>query len=120
VKHPLLGPLAAIAAGILTFRFIPFGQSEILAALGAFFALGALALWRGARTLAGACCLLGLFFAGAFDARVHRPGPAPEIEATGREIVILEGCVVEPPAISGERERFLLELDRDARAQVTL
>ncbi len=120
MKHPLLGPLAAIAAGILTFRFIPFGQSEILAALGAFFALGALALWRGARTLAGACCLLGLFFAGAFDARVHRPGPAPEIEATGREIVILEGCVVEPPAISGERERFLLELDRDARAQVTL
>jgi competence protein ComEC len=28
--------------------------------------------------------------------------------------------VVEPPAISGERERFILELDRDARAQVTL
>ena len=28
--------------------------------------------------------------------------------------------MVEPPAISGERERFILELDRNARAQVTL
>ncbi len=44
----------------------------------------------------------------------------PEIDASGREVVILGGCVVEPPAVSGERERFLLELDRDARAQVTL
>jgi predicted membrane metal-binding protein len=34
--------------------------------------------------------------------------------------VILGGCVVEPPAISGERERFLLELAPQARAQVTL
>ncbi|MCU1232261.1 MAG: internalization-related competence protein ComEC/Rec2 [Candidatus Solibacter sp.] len=120
MKHPLLGPLAAIAAGILVFRFVPFGQFEILAGIGAFLFLGILALRRGARTLAGVCCLLGLFFAGAFDARLHLPAPPPEIEATGREVVIVEGCVVEPPAVSGERERFLLELDRDARAQVTL
>ncbi|HEY1496055.1 MAG TPA: ComEC/Rec2 family competence protein [Candidatus Solibacter sp.] len=120
MKNPLLGPLAAIAAGILAFRFIPFGQFEILAAIGAFLLLGVLALWRHASILAGICCLLGLFFAGAFDARVHLPGPPPELEATGREVVIVEGCVVEPPAISGERERFILELDRNARAQVTL
>lgn len=120
MKHPLLGPLAAIAGGILVFRFVPFGQSEIVAATAAFFLLGWLALWRGARVLAGACCLLALFFVGAFDARVHSPGPPPEIDATGREVVIIEGCVVEPPAVSMERERFILELDRDARAQVTL
>jgi competence protein ComEC len=120
LKHPLLGPLAAIAAGILAFRFIPFGQLEILGSIGAFLALGILALLRGSRALAGACCLLGFFFAGAFDARIHLPGPPPEIDATGREVVIIEGCVVEPPAISMERERFLLELDRNARAQVTL
>ena len=51
---------------------------------------------------------------------MHAPGPPPEIDASGREVVILGGCVVEPPAVSGERERFVLELDRDARAQVTL
>ena len=120
MKHPLLGPLAALASGILVYRFIPLGPSESLGAIAGFFLLGLLSLWRGSRWLAGVCCLLGLFFAGALDSRVHAPGPPPEIDARGREVVILSGCVVEPPAISGERERFILELDRDARAQVTL
>jgi competence protein ComEC len=50
----------------------------------------------------------------------HAPGPPPELDVEGREIVILAGCVVEPPAISGERERFLLEIEPHARAQVTI
>lgn len=120
MKHPLLGPLAALASGILVYRFVPFGPYESLGAIAAFFVLGCLSLWRGSRVLAGLCCLLGLFFAGALASSVHAPGPAPTIDATGREVVILAGCVVEPPAVSGERERFLLELDGDARAQVTL
>jgi competence protein ComEC len=70
--------------------------------------------------VAGVACLAGLFFAGALLALVHAPGPPPELNAEGREIVILGGCVVEPPAISGERERFTLELEPHARAQVTL
>jgi len=60
-----------------------------------------LALYRDARILAGTCCLLGMFFAGALIALVHVPEAPPFIEATGRDLVILEGCVVEPPAISG-------------------
>ena len=102
------------------YRFVPFGRPELLCAIAAFLALGMLALWRGSRALAGVCCLLGLFFAGALDSLVHAPRPPPTIDAGGREVVILAGCVVEPPAISGERERFVLELDRGARAQVTL
>src|SRR5262249_26173341 len=69
---------------------------------------------------AGICCILGLVTGGILTAVAHTPAPAPELDAEGREIVILAGCVVEPPAISGERERFLLELDPGARAQVTL
>ena len=120
MKDPLIGPLAAIASGILAARFVPFHSSELLAAIAAFLALGILAQYRGSRVLAGACCSLGLFCGGALTYLAHRPGPPPELDATGREIVILSGCVVEPPAISGERERFLLELDPGARAQVTL
>ena len=120
MKHPLIGPLAAIAAGILAARFVPFRQSELLAAAAAFFLLGLLALARKSRALAGVCCLLALFSTGAFIALLHQPGPPPEIDAEAREIVILGGCVVEPPAISGERERFLLELEPHTRAQVTL
>jgi competence protein ComEC len=79
-----------------------------------------LALWRGSRPLAAACCLPGFVCAGALIALVRAPGPPPVIDASAREILILGGCVVEPPAISGERERFVLELEPHARAQVTL
>jgi competence protein ComEC len=120
VKHPLIGPLAAIAAGILAARFVPFHQTELLTVMAAFALLSLLALLRHSRILAGICCVLALFSAGALIALLHVPGPAPEIDAEAREIVILGGCVVEPPAVSGERERFLLELEPHIRAQVTL
>jgi competence protein ComEC len=120
VKDPLLGPVAAIASGILIARFVPFSTAELLAVIGAFLALGILSLVRRARFLAGTCCCLGLVFAGALTAISHTPGPVPELDAEARETVILGGCVVEPPAVSGERERFVLELEPGARAQVTL
>ena len=120
LKDPLLGPLAAIASGILVARFVPFQQTELLLVTGAFLLLGVVAVLRHSRILAGTCCCLGLFFAGALISVAHEPGPAPELDAEGREVVILGGCVVEPPAVSGERERFVLELEPHARAQVTL
>jgi len=120
VKDPLVGPLAAIASGILVSRFVPFHTFELLAATAAFLLLGIAAAWRKSRFLAAVCCCLGLFSAGALTAIAHAPAPAPELDAEGREIVILGGCVVEPPAVSGERERFVLELEPGARAQVTL
>ena len=120
MKDPLVGPVAAIAAGILVSRYVPFRESELLLVIGAFLLLGIASFWRSARVLAGTCACLGLFFAGILVDVVHAPGPAPELDAEGREIVILGGCVVEPPAISGERERFNLELEPHARAQVTL
>ncbi len=120
VKDPLVGPLAAIAAGVLVSRYVPFSQSELLWSITAFLFLGAIAVWRKARWLAGTCCLLGLFCAGVLTSLAHAPGPAPEIDAAAREVVTLGGCVVEPPAVSGDRERFILELEPHARAQVTL
>ena len=120
MKYPLVGPLAAIAAGILASRFAVFQSAELFGSIAAFLLLGALAIYRRSRILAGVCCVLGFFFSGVLTAIAHTPSPPPELDVQGREIVILGGCVVEPPAISGERERFLLELDTHARAQVTL
>ena len=120
MRNPLVGPLAAIASGILVSRFVTFQPSELFGAIGAFLLLGIVAMFRRSRVLAGVCCCLGFFCAGVLTAMAHAPAAAPELDAEGREIVILGGCVVEPPAISGERERFLLELDPHARAQVTL
>ena len=120
MKHPLIGPLAAIASGIVVARFVPFGPSELPIAGSVFFLLSIAAYAQRSRVVAAVACLLALFCAGGEIELLHRPGPPPEIEMEAREVMILDGCVVEPPAISGERERFLLELDAGARAQVTL
>jgi competence protein ComEC len=120
VKDPLIAPLAAIAAGILAARYIPFAPHELMAAIAAFLLLGVLAIWRKSGFLAGVCCWLGLFFAGALLWVANLPAPPPELNVEGREVAILGGCVIEPPAVSGERERFLLELEPHARVEVTL
>jgi hypothetical protein len=77
---------------------------------------GIIALWCRGRLLAGICACSGFFSSDILVDSVHTPGPPPELDAEGREIVILGGCVVEPPANSGERERFLLELEPHTRA----
>lgn len=117
---PLLGPCAAVALGVLLARFVPFRQAEAATLTGGLFAMAALAAWRRSPKLAAICCCIAMLFAGIWTAVAHAPGPTPEIDAEAREVVILGGCVVEPPAISGARERFVLELEPKTRAQVTL
>lgn len=119
MRDPLLAPLAAIAAGILVSRIAAFGIRELVTVIGALVFLGLVSLWRRSRRLAGACCLLALAFTGTFLETVHRPGPRPELDVQGREVVILAGCVVEPGAVEEDRERFVLELEPGARARVT-
>jgi len=119
MQDPLLPPLAAIATGILASRIVRFEIRELCIVIAAFAILGAIAFWRRVHVLAGACCLLGFLFAGALVDLAHRPGPSPELDAEGREPVILSGCVIQPPALSGDRERFVVELDPGARVQVT-
>lgn len=120
MKDPLVGPLAAIAVGILVARYVAFQSSELTAPLAAFAALAFLAIWRKVQVLAGACAALALVCGGALVYVQTAPPLPPQLDVKGREIVVLSGCVVEPPAISGERERFVLELEPGARAQVTL
>src|ERR1039458_81259 len=79
MQDPLLPPLAAIATGILASRFVSFEIREVFIVIAAFAILCAIALWRHARVLAGACCLLGLTFAGG----VARPAVGPGDAAGG-------------------------------------
>jgi hypothetical protein len=75
----LIGGLAFALVGALLFAFLGVWSK--------FFLLGLAALWRGARVLAGACCLFGFIFAGSLTALAHEPGPPPEVDAEAREIV---------------------------------
>lgn len=120
MRDPLIPPLAAVVAGILIGRLLGFSIGESAWPVLAFLALAALARGQGSRWLMGTCVLLAILFVGVFAEAWHRPGPPPQIDAGSREIVLLEGCVVEPTVFSPDREQFTLELDRGARARVSL
>ncbi|MGH7635148.1 MAG: ComEC/Rec2 family competence protein, partial [Gemmatimonadaceae bacterium] len=66
------------------------------------------------------CVTLALVSSGMFLDAWHRPGAPPEVDAGSKEIVLLDGCVVEPTVFSPGREQFTLELAPGARARVSL
>jgi len=119
VRHPLLAPSVALCAGAAAARYVPFSRNGLLVATALVAALAALAWWKASRRAALAAGLTAVFFLGALTAVLHRLPPRPELDATSREVVILSGCVVEPPAFSEGREQFTLELGPGARARVS-
>ncbi len=120
MREPLLLPFAAFSAGIVLSQFVPFSARESLGAGAAFTALAIVAQVRNARRLAAICTGVALLAAGAWIDVIHRPGRAPELDAGPQETVILSGCVVQPSAFTEDRERFTLELEPGARANVSL
>jgi competence protein ComEC len=113
VREPLLLPCAGLIAGLLLAQFVPFSRNEALAATAALGLLAAL----GRRPW-----MVGLAFvaAGTLLPVLRPPEPAPELDAEVGETLLIEGCVVEPSVFADRREQFTLELDRDARARVSL
>jgi competence protein ComEC len=116
-RDPLVLPAVAVAVGILLGKWLAFSTPEAAWPILAFLALASLA---SRKKLAKVCIALALVFLGVFAEAWHRPGAPPVIDAGSRETVILEGCVVEPTVFSANREQFTLELDRRARARVSL
>ena len=120
MRNPLLPPFFALAGGVIAARFVSFRLSELGLAIAALAVLSALAFWTSTRRVALAAALAACAFGGALIAMVHRPGPPPEIDAAASEVVILSGCVVNPPVFSADREQFTLEMAPHARARVSL
>jgi len=119
VKDPLLAPLIGLAAGIVASRFITFEIRELLICLPLLIGLSWLAAQRS-RPIAAGCYITVMFACGVLIALLHRPGRAPQIDAGSRETVLLDGCVVDPPAFYEGRDQFTVELAPGARARVTL
>jgi competence protein ComEC len=119
VKLPLFVPLITLASGILLSRVAALPDTELFICLLLMVAITWLAYWRSYR-IAYIGCLGTLLLCGAALEWLHRPAPAPEIEAGSRETVILSGCVVSPPAFYEDRDQFVIELARRARARVSL
>ena len=123
MRNPLVPPLLALASGIALARFVPFRITDFLWTLPLLTVLTCLA-WRRSRRALPLCSSLVFLFCGAFLVVLHRPGSPPEINAGGRETVILDGCVVSPSAFSegrnGQGDQFVLELAPKAKARVSV
>jgi len=116
---PLFAPLLALASGILFSRLAGLRAVELLICLPLFFAITLLAYRRSPR-IGYSGCLATLALLGASLESLHRPGRAPQIDASSRETVLLSGCVVSPPAFYEGRDQFVLGLAANARARVNL
>ena len=110
--NPLLLPALGLVAGILAAQAIPFALWEIGLALAATTAAAAFSHYRKAYVTAA------FFSIGMLVQWRHQPGRLPQLDARSGEVVLLEGCVVEPPAMTEGREQFVLELAPSARVRV--
>ncbi len=119
VKSPLVAPLVALSTGIVVSRLVSFAVGDILWTLPLLAALTFLA-WRISSRLLWFSAAALVLFCGALLETLRRPGLPPTIDASAHQNVILDGCVVSPPAFYEGRDQFLLELAPDARARVTL
>ena len=106
MKNPLVAPVVALASGIAISRWAGLGTQESLVALFLLAVLTAAALRWSPRVVL-VCALVTAAFCGAALETLHRPGPPPEIDAGARETVILDGCVVAPPAFYEGRDQFV-------------
>ncbi len=106
-------------AGILLSNAAKFGGLEAIAAFSLLLGLACLA-WHRSRRLAIACTLIAVVFGGILVSLAHRLAPAPRIEATSRETLLLAGCVVDPPIFNEGRDQFTVQLGPQAAARVTL
>jgi competence protein ComEC len=114
VRDPFLFPAIGFAVGIVLARFAGVRAADVYPALALF--LFALFVSRYRRWCVAPlfCCL------GALAFHWRQPGAAPLLDAASGEVVLLEGCVVEPPAFFEDKEQFVLELAPGARVRAQL
>jgi len=120
VREPLLLPAAALAAGILAQRELGWRTGELWPALAALLCLALAAHIGRHRRAAGWALLAAVAVAGALRQAARPPADPPYLDAAPRELLVFSGCVITPPALSEDRQQFLLELAPGARAQVNL
>jgi competence protein ComEC len=120
MREPLLLPVFALTAGIVLARLAVFSVREAWTMVTVFAVLGMFALWLKSSRMARTCGLLAFASVGVLTGVIHAPGQPPEMDAQAGEVLVVGGCVVEPPVFFENREQFVLEIDPGARARVSL
>jgi competence protein ComEC len=119
LHEPLVLPVLSLCFGIVLVHLWGGNQWPLVLAIVCCAALAVFGIARGVRLPAAIACLAGFGFCGGLLEIAHAPGPAPRLDVPDLAVTIVTGCVVEPPAITGDREQFVMELAPHARARVT-
>jgi competence protein ComEC len=118
-RDPLVLPLAAIICGIAAARYTSFQPIELVAGISALLALWIVARWKGLRVSpAAGFAILALI--GCALAEYQRPPARPELTEDDNQVLIVAGCIVEPPSSIAPMPRFVVELEPHARVRVSL
>lgn len=120
-QEPLLLPALSLAAGIVAGHFYYFRLADLVTPAGLCAAVLAVAFLCGCRAgvrLAAACLLIIVSGIGVQVA--HRQARTPQLNVADGEAALLDGCVVDPPALSPGREQFTAELSPNARIRVSI
>jgi competence protein ComEC len=120
LREPLVFPVLALGCGIVLAHFWGADLWPLLMAIAACAALSVFGIAQGVKRTAAVACLAGFGFCGGLLEIAHTPGRAPRLDVPDLAVTIVTGCVVEPPAITGDREQFVMELAAHARARVTM
>ena len=118
--EPLLLPFIAIACGVALSSLVPFAASEILAAFACLCCLSLTAHFLGLSRARRFASIILCLFLGILLVAFHPSPPVPRLSVPDGTLATLAGCVVQPAMLASERERFTVELDAGARAQVSL
>jgi competence protein ComEC len=119
-RNPVLFPLLAMGSGMAAAQRLAIPDLEALLYSGLFSLLALAAFRWGHRLSRLAALFFALFFFGAWLANLHRLPPAPRLDAQPGEVVLVEGCIDDLPVATPERLEFVLALESDARARVTV
>ena len=120
LREPLVIPVLCLGAGIVLVHQWGGDQWPLTLSIAACAIMAAIGLALRFRSTAAAACLAGFVFCGGLLEIAHTPAPPPKLDVPDLAVTIVSGCVVEPPALVGDREQFVMELAPHARARVTM
>ena len=117
MREPLLWPAIAMLLGIVGGRtlVVAVGEASVAALLCLGLTFGAYRKGLRRWWLPALALLIAL---GALLEATARPGPKPRIESNRDEVLLVQGCVVEPSSFFEGRMQFTVELEPGARAKV--
>ena len=129
-REPLLIYAVMLAAGILSAHLLATSQPGLVPeAVALWVAAVGLLIIPAARLLAATqkfgrislcAAVAGSFLVGLATEKQHHQTRVPKLNADDGEVLVIAGCVSNPPVFSPDRAQFVLDLTPQASARVSV